>query len=61
MYWRLKKQTLIASSTMESNLIVLASASEEANQLRDLLFHVPYFEKSIYVILIHYDSTTAIG
>ena len=45
--WRSKKQTIIANSTMEAELIVLASASEEANWLRDLLFQIPYFEKPI--------------
>ena len=42
-----KKQTIIANSTMKAELIVLASASEEANWLRDLLFQIPYFEKPI--------------
>ncbi|PHU29517.1 Linoleate 13S-lipoxygenase 2-1, chloroplastic [Capsicum chinense] len=36
-------------------------ASEEANWLRDLLFPIPYFEKPIPPILIHYDSTALIG
>ena len=56
-----EKQTIIANSTMEAELIVLASASEETNWLRDLLFQIPYFEKSIPPILIHCDSTDAIG
>ena len=30
------------------------------NRLRDLLFQIPYFEKSIRPILIHCDSTAAI-
>ena len=46
---------------MEAELIALASASEEANWLRDLLFQIPYFEKPIPSILIHCDSTAAIG
>ena len=33
--WKSKKQTIIANSTMEAKLIALASASEEANWLRD--------------------------
>ena len=45
---------------MEAELIALASASEEANWLRDLLFQIPYFEKPISPILIHCDSTAAI-
>ncbi|KAK4402384.1 hypothetical protein Sango_0979100 [Sesamum angolense] len=59
--WKSKKQTIIANSTMEAELIVLASASEEANWLRDLLFQIPYFEKPIAPILIHCDSTAALG
>ena len=46
---------------MEAELIVLASASEEANWLRDLLFEILFFENSIPPILIHCDSTAAIG
>ena len=46
---------------MDAELIVLASASEEANWLRDLLFQIRYFEKPILTILIHCDSTAAIG
>ena len=51
----------VANSTMEAELIALASASEEANWLRDLLLQIPYFEKLIPPILIHCDSTAAIG
>ena len=46
---------------MEAELIALASASEKANQLRDLLYEIPLWEKSIPPILIHCDSTAAIG
>ena len=46
---------------MEAELIVLASACEEANWLRDLLFQIPYFEKPIPPILIYSDGTAAIG
>ena len=46
---------------MEAELIDLASASAEANWLRDLLFQIPYFEKLIHPILIHFDSNAAIG
>jgi hypothetical protein len=59
--WKSKKQTIIANSTMEAELIALASASEEANWLRDLLYEIPLWEKPIPPILIHCDSTTAIG
>ena len=46
---------------METELIVLASASEEANWLRDLLYKISVWEKPIPPILIHCDSTAAIG
>ena len=46
---------------MEAELIVLASVSEEANWLRDLLHEIPLGEKPILPILIHCDSTAIIG
>ena len=46
---------------MEAELIALASASEEANWLRDLLHEIPLWEKPIPPILIHRDSTATIG
>ena len=46
---------------MEAELIALASASEEANWLRDLLREIPLWEKPIPPILIHCDSTATIG
>ena len=46
---------------MEAELIALASVSEEANWLRDLLYEIPLWEKPIPLILIHYDSIAAIG
>ena len=58
--WKSKKQTIIANSTMEAELIALALASEEANWLRDLLYEIPLWENPIPHILIHCGSTTAI-
>ena len=46
---------------MEVELIALASTSEETNWLRDLLYEIPLWEKPIPPILIHCDSTAAIG
>ena len=46
---------------MEAELIALASASEEANWLRELLYEIPLWKKPIPPILIHYGSTTVIG
>ena len=59
--WKSKKQTIIANSTMEVELIALASANEETNWLRDLLYKIPLWEKLIPHILIHCDSTATIG
>ena len=59
--WKSKKQTIIANSTMEVELIALASASEEANWLRDLFYEIPLWEKPIPPILIHCDRPVTIG
>ena len=59
--WKSKKQTIIAKSTIEAELIALALASEEANWKRDLLHKIPLWEKPIPPILIHCDSTATIG
>ena len=59
--WKSKKQTTMANSTMEVELIALASANEEANWLKDLLYEIPLWEKPIPLILIHCDSTASIG
>ena len=59
--WKSKKQTIIANSTIEAKLIAFASASEEANWLKDLLHEIPLWEKRIPSILIHCDSIVIIG
>ena len=59
--WKSKKQTIIANSTMETELIALTSASEEVNWLRDLLYKIPLWEKPIPPILIHCDNTVVIS
>ena len=35
--WKFKKQTILAQSTMKSEMIALATSSEEASWLRSLL------------------------
>ena len=55
------KQTIISNSTTKAELIALASTSEKANWLRDLLYEIPLWEKPIPPILIHCDSTVTIG
>lgn len=58
--WKSKKQTILAQSTMESELFALATASEEASWLRNLLSDIPLWDRPIPAILIHCDSTAAI-
>ena len=57
--WKSKKQTILAQSKMKSEMIALASASEEASWLRNLLY-TPLLERLIPAILIHCNSTTVI-
>ena len=45
---------------MEAELIALASACEEVNWLRDLLYEIPFWEKLIPPVLIRCDSPAAI-
>ncbi|KAM1646199.1 hypothetical protein ACFXTN_007260 [Malus domestica] len=59
--WKSKKRTILAQFTMESELIALATASEEAGWLRNLLSDTPFWEKPIPAVLIHCDSTTTIA
>ncbi|GJX51285.1 hypothetical protein Tco_0278130 [Tanacetum coccineum] len=59
--WKSKKQTILYQLSMESEIIALATASEEASWLRCLLAEIPLWEKSIPVVLIHCDSTAAIA
>jgi hypothetical protein len=59
--WKSKKQTILAQSTMESEMIALATASEEASWLRCLLSEIPLWEKPMPAVLIHCDSTAAIA
>ncbi|KAA0055481.1 hypothetical protein E5676_scaffold314G00540 [Cucumis melo var. makuwa] len=58
--WKSKKQTILAQLTMESEMIALAAASEEASWLQSLLSEIRTWERSIPAILIHCDSTAAI-
>jgi len=59
--WKSKKQTILAQSTMESEMIALATASKEASWLRSLLAEIPLWEKPLPAVLIHCDSTAAIA
>lgn len=59
--WKSKKQTILAQSTMESEMIALAIVSEEASWLKDLLSDISLWEKLIHAVLIHCDCILAIS
>jgi len=59
--WALKKQTLITSSTMDSEFIALASASKEGEWLREILYEIPMWPKSLVPISIHCDNQTTLA
>ena len=42
-------------------MIALATASKEANWLRNMLSDIPLWEKQIPAVFIHYDSTMTIA
>ncbi|GKE55771.1 zinc finger, CCHC-type containing protein [Tanacetum coccineum] len=54
--WASKKQTCIASSTMESEFVALAAAGKEAEWLRNLLLEILLWSKPIAPISIRRDS-----
>ena len=59
--WKSSKQTCIARSTMESELIVLEKAGSEAKWLRSLLIDISLYTNSIASICIHCDYQAAIA
>ncbi|CAM8888778.1 unnamed protein product [Rhodiola kirilowii] len=59
--WASKKQTCISSSTMESEFVALATASKEAEWLKNMIHEIPLWERPISPILIHCDSTAALA
>jgi len=58
--WKSKKQTILAQSTMESEMIELATGSEEASWLRCLLAEILSWENLLPAVLIQCDSIAAI-
>ena len=46
---------------MKSEMIALATASEEVDQLRNLLLDISLWEKPILTVFIHCDSTVTIA
>ena len=59
--WSSKKQTCIADSTTSAEFIALASASSEAEWLRNLMFEIPLLLKPISPVAIHAACMTALG
>ena len=58
--WSSKKQTCIVNSTMATEFIALASASKEAEWLRNLMIELPLFPKPMPPVAIHCDSNSAL-
>lgn len=54
--WRSNKQTLLAQSVIEYEMITLPSTSEEVSLSRCLLAEIPLWEKPIPIMLIHCNS-----
>ncbi|GJY94292.1 zinc finger, CCHC-type containing protein [Tanacetum coccineum] len=59
--WASKKQTCIASSTMESKFVALAAPGKEAKWLRNLIIEIPLWSKPITPISIHCDSAATLA
>ena len=57
----IEEQTILAQSTMKSEMIALATTSEEASWLRCLLVEIPIWKRSMTDALIHCNSTAAIA
>jgi hypothetical protein len=59
--WASKKQTCIAHSTMEAELIALAAAGKEAEWIRDLLIDTCLWSASVFTIPIYCDSEATLS
>ncbi|GJW54778.1 zinc finger, CCHC-type containing protein [Tanacetum coccineum] len=59
--WASKKQTCITGSTMESEFVALATASKEAEWLKNLLFKIPPWVKPMAPISIRCDSAATLA
>jgi hypothetical protein len=58
--WKSSKQTCIARSTMEAELIALKKAETEAEWLRSLLIDLPLYANPVPSICIHCDCQATI-
>jgi hypothetical protein len=59
--WKSSKQTYIARSTMNVELVALEKAGTEAEWLRNLLIDLPLYANLVQLICIHYDCHAAIA
>ncbi|GJS45049.1 zinc finger, CCHC-type containing protein [Tanacetum coccineum] len=59
--WASKKQTCITSSTMESEFVALAAASNESEWLRNLVYEIPLWPKPMSTISIRCDSAATLA
>lgn len=59
--WKSAKQTVIARSTMEAELIALEKACSEAEWLRSFLVDIPLWNEQVPPVIIHCDCQAAIA
>lgn len=59
--WKSKTHTILAQSTIESKMIVLAIINKKASWLRSLLFEIFICYKPVLTILIHCNGTVPIA
>ena len=59
--WKSSKQTLIATSTMESEFIALEFAGKEVEWLRNFLSGIPLGMQPTPSVSMHYDCQAAIS
>ena len=60
-FWKSSKQTCIARSTMESELVALEKVGSKAECLRSLLIDISLYANSIVSVCIHCDCQVAIS
>ena len=60
-FWDSKKQTCISISIMESEFVALAVADKEDEWLRDLVYEISLWAKSIAPIFIHCASAAILA
>ncbi|GKD25779.1 hypothetical protein Tco_1231993 [Tanacetum coccineum] len=60
-YWGSKKQTCITHSIMEAEFLALATASKEAEWLRNMLLDIELWPKPMPAISLHCDSQSTLS